>query len=136
MSPAEELQRVVFATLKADATLLAMVDGVYDRVPAPGFGKLQAYVSFGPHQVIPDDADCIVGGDHTLQIDVWSRQVGAVSAKAICGRIKTLLHDQDLPFSVNALADLQVTNVQTFADSDATTTHGVVTVTAAIEEAA
>jgi hypothetical protein len=135
MSPAEELQRVVFAALTANATLMGLVDGIYDRVPTPGFAARQAYISFGPHQVVADDADCITGGEHTLQIDVWSRAVGAMSAKAICGRVKTLLHEQDLPFSEHALAELLVASSQTFADPDGVTTHGVVLVEAAIEEA-
>lgn len=137
MSPAEELQRAVFAALKADAALQGLVDGIFDRVPdGGGFGRHEAYVSFGPHDVVEDDADCILGDAHTLQLDVWSRAVGATAAKAICGRVKLLLHEQDLPFTVNALVELRVASTRTLADPDGLTTHGIVVLAAEIETAA
>jgi hypothetical protein len=135
MSPAEELQRLVFATLTADSGLGALIDGVYDRVPDAPFGPKQAYVSFGPTDEVPDDADCIVTSAHTLQIDVWTRGVGAVGCKGICRVVKKLLHDRDdLELTEHALALLWVGSVQVFLDADGLTHHGVVVLTAEIEE--
>jgi hypothetical protein len=137
MSPMEELQKLVFDLLKADAATMALVNGVYDRVPAGAFATpKEAYISFGPHDVTEDDAECIVGGEHTFQIDCWSRKVGAVNCKAIVGAVKARLHGAIAELATNALVEMRVIQHRTFDDPDGLTTHGIVMVTALIDEPA
>ena len=132
MSSEAEFQKFIFSVLTSDAELAAIIgDRVYDDVPE---GAQFPYVSFGPHDVNEDDAGCIVAGEHSLQLDVWSREVGSVQAKQIVSKIKSILHDNDGEMTVNALASVRVTNRRVFRDPDGNTTHGVLNITALIEE--
>jgi hypothetical protein len=67
-------------------------------------------------------------------VDVWSKAVGQVEAKNIVDLIYRTLHEAELVLSVNALAEIRVDFRRVFTDSDGLTTHGVVSVTASIEE--
>ncbi len=131
-APAIDLQRAVFQALTRAPVLRASINGrVYDRVSeTPEF----PYVSFGATQSIPFSADCITGGDHFLQIDVWSRAVGSVECKDICHTIKQILDNSAFDLSEHALADLRVESVRIMRDPDGLTTHGIISVEAFIEE--
>jgi hypothetical protein len=132
-APGHELQVLLLSTLKADATLMALVNGVYDTPPDKPWGDRLAYISFGPSDVLTDDADCVDGEEHNIQIDVWSRAVGAVECKKICAAVKATLHGQELELSDNALCEIRVNGYRTLRDPDGLTTHGVVDVVAFIE---
>ncbi|MEY9198675.1 hypothetical protein ABIA16_003791 [Sinorhizobium fredii] len=134
MSASAELQKLIFDTLKADIAVMAIAGGVYDNVPASPYGAKTAYISFGPTDVVDDGADCIAGGEHTFQIDCWSKAVGQVECKRLVDAIKDALHERDLQLTENALAEIRVDFRRVFKDPDGLTTHGVVTVTAFIEE--
>lgn len=136
-SAALDLQDLILVTLKADATLMALINGVWDKVPTNSFdAPKESYISFGPHDYVEDDAECIVGGEHTFQLDVWSRKVGFPACKQICDRAKALLHEADLTLSTsNALVEIRVPSMRILRDPDGTTSHGIITVTALIEEA-
>lgn len=129
-----ELQKLLFATLSGNAGIMAVTGGVYDRVPADPYKTKTAYVSFGPSDVVEDGADCISSGEHTIQLDVWSKAVGQVEAKRLVFLIYKALHEQELQLTENALAEIRVDFRRVFADPDGLTSHGVVTVTARIEE--
>lgn len=132
MSAETEFQTYIYALLTGDADLTAIVGSrVYDNVPE---GAEFPYISFGPHDVIEDDADCITAGEHNLQLDVWSRTVGSLQTKEIVSKIKSILHDHDGEMLVNALASLRVENRRIFRDPDGKTTHGILNITALIEE--
>ena len=134
-SPQVELQDLIHDALESDAAVMALVDGVWDKVPANQWGgPRNAYISFGPSDVIADDAECIVGGTHTFQVDCWSRAVGSVACKRIVDAVKNALHEKDLELADNALVEISVGFRQVFRDPDGLTTHGVVAVTAMIEE--
>ena len=135
MSPGEELQRLIVSTLKADAALMALVNGVYDTVPADAWGTKLAYVSLGTTDVLDVGTDCVDGEEHNLQIDVWSRAVGAVECKKICAAVKAALHEQPLELTDNAIDEVFVEGYRTFMDPDGLTTHGVVNVRVTIEVA-
>lgn len=132
--PQAELQKLLFTTLTGTAGIMALAGGVYDRVPADPYKTKTAYVSFGPSDVVDDSADCIISGEHTFQLDVWSKAVGQVEAKRLVDLIYGALHEQSLELTENALAEIRVDFRRVFVDPDGLTTHGVVTVTALIEE--
>ncbi|MDK1489377.1 DUF3168 domain-containing protein [Sinorhizobium sp. 7-81] len=134
MSASAELQKLLFDTLKADAAVMALAAGVYDRVPADPFGDKTAYVSFGPADVVDDSAECVIAGEHTIQLDAWSKAVGQVECKRLVDLIYKALHEQSLELAENALAEIRVDFRRVFLDPDPLITHGVVTITARIEE--
>lgn len=129
-----ELQKLLFTTLTGNSGIMAIAGGVYDRVPADQYKGKTAYISFGPSDVVEDGADCIASGEHTFQLDVWSKAVGQVEAKRLVFLIYKALHEQSLALTENALAEIRIDFRRVFADPDGLTSHGVVTVTAFIEE--
>jgi Protein of unknown function (DUF3168) len=135
--PQAALQKLVFDLLTASTNVTALADGIYDLPPPNPFnGPHQAYVSFGPVDVIVDDAECIVAGIHTLQLDCWSRQHTSVHCKRLTDAVYAALHEvtASLP-DPNALVEMRVTLRQIMRDPDGLTTHGVLQLEADIEEA-
>lgn len=117
---------------------MALINNVYDHVPddAVSFADpKQAYVSFGPLDIVDDYAQCIDGETHTVQIDVWSRQVGFINAKNIVDRIKRVLARAHLSLTSNALLETNITLARIFRDPDGVTSHGVLTVELMVEVA-
>ena len=135
MTPAEELQTLVYATLTEDATLTALINGVYDRAPDDRFKQpKEAYVRIGPSDDVEDDSECIASTEHTMQIDVWSRKVGFPNCKKIAGRVKALLHNTPLTLTTNALVFIRVPSISYRMDPDGLTARALMTVTAMTEE--
>ena len=134
MTPEEELQKLIYDRLTAYASLTALVSTrIYDIPPQ---NTAFPYVSFGPSSQIEDDAECIIGSEHTFQIDVWSRyQGGYLECKQITGQIKKALHLFAGSMTDNALVELRVESVRHMRDPDGMTSHGVVILQAIIEEA-
>jgi hypothetical protein len=132
--PQAELQKLLYDTLRLNAPIMALAGGVYDRVPADPWKGKTAYVSFGPSDVSDDGADCIVSGQHSFQLDVWSKAVGQVEAKRLNDLAYKALHEQELALTDNALAEIRVDFRRVFPDRDPLITHGVLSVTASIEE--
>lgn len=129
MSASAELQRVIFERLRDNATL---VDGrVYDRPPA---SPTYPYISFGSTDFTPDDTDCAGGGSHTMQIDIWSQAVGRVEAKRITDEVRGILHGGQIAMNGYALVEMQVVMTRVLSDPDGRTSHGVVHVSALVEE--
>lgn len=130
IDPSLILQRAIVTALKADATCKALVDvRIYDDVPpsAPF-----PYVSIGPGQSIPNDADCIIGFDVFQQIDVWSREIGYDECKTIAEAVRAALHN--IEFSQDGVTfeiQHQFTNYN--PDPDGTTRHGVLSFRAQID---
>lgn len=135
IDPDLELQGAIIATLKADATVAALVgDRVFDTVtPEAAF----PYITYGPTTVLEDDADCITGHEVGIQIHSWSREVGTPEAKRINDAIHAALHNNDaVTLAQNALVYLQHRTSQTFRDPDGITNHGVLQFEAFIERRA
>ncbi|BCH32637.1 hypothetical protein MesoLjLc_45670 [Mesorhizobium sp. L-8-10] len=140
MSVAVALQKAVFDALRADPAVSGLIAGrVYDRVPADSQGNVTAtfpYVSFGPYDFVSDDAECIDAGEHTLQVDVWSRAVGRVEAKQVTDAVRLALHSHEADLGVYALVEMRVDFTQVIGDPDGLTSHGIVRIVAMIEEPA
>ena len=131
MLVSEELQRLLFTTLKADPGVSGITACVYDSVPAsPTF----PYVSFGPQSSADDGADCVNGQEITIQLDCWSRSVGFLECKNLVDAVRKALHEQELVLTDNALAEMRVQLTRVFRDPDGLTSHGVVQVTAVVQE--
>lgn len=125
VSPEFEIQGFIVNHLKADAAVMALVNGVYDVPPTDPWGTKKAYITLGATDTMPDDADCITGLTHTVQIDVWSRSVGMPACKAICTAVKRSLHQTAADLTENALVEVSMTMERTFRDPDGMTNHGV-----------
>lgn len=131
---ANALQVLVYQTLLANPAVSAIVAArVYDRPPA---GAAAPYISFGPSDQVEDDADCLTGHVAALQIDCWSEaQDGMRECKALVTAVKKALHNLSGDLTTGALVSARVTLVRVMPDPDGITTHGVITLEAAVEEA-
>jgi hypothetical protein len=134
MSPQAELQKALFGRLSATPSVMALIDGVHDRVDASAFRGKQAYISFGSSDVVDDDAECIIAGEHTLQLDVWCRRVGLVECKKIVDEVKSTLHEADIELATLGLVEVRCVLRRVFTDPDGLTGHGVLQFSATIEE--
>ncbi|WP_347311368.1 DUF3168 domain-containing protein [Defluviimonas sp. SAOS-178_SWC] len=133
MSESNALQAMIVARLKADAGVSAIIgQKVYDRPPAT---VAAPYVSIGPSDYVPDDAECVDGRVETMQIDCWSEaQDGKREAKAIADAAKKALHRYAGSIDPGALVSIEVVQVRVLDDPDGITTHGIVIVEAIVEE--
>lgn len=135
MSPDLELQGLMVTTLQADPAVVALVgDRVYDRVENFNTDVQFPYVNFAASSEVENDAECIMGSDIFIQIDVWSRYSGGYKeCKQIADAVRNALHDRDLQLTVNALTLLRCDRIRVFRDPDGLTSHGVVEFQALVE---
>jgi len=133
MSASNELQALIYNRLTTNAGVTAIVGTrVYDN---PIGKDVFPYISFGPSDVVEDDADCVTGRIETVQIDCWSRyQGGFREVKDLADAVKKALHRYAGALTVNALVEMTVESIRYFRDPDGQTSHGVVTVQAIVEE--
>lgn len=134
MSPAAELWELIVDTLKADPNVTALVDGIYDKVPAKPFKGKGAYISRGPFNATDSSADCINGQSITVQIDVWTQLPNRWECDNIVSAVRKSLHEQDLELTENALVDIRVDLTRVIDDPNPLLTHGILQVTAEVEE--
>ncbi|WP_411036156.1 DUF3168 domain-containing protein [Shinella sp. BYT-45] len=133
MSVSVSFQDLVLARLLASAEVTSIVgdrivDGNDDDLAYPN-------ITFGPSDFTPEDADCIRGREETLQLDCWTRDAGKKwPCRRLVDAVKGALHDAEGELAAGALVLMRVDLVRVFPDPDGITTHGVVQVTAVIEE--
>lgn len=132
-SPSLELQGAIVARLKAWAGLSADINGrVYDAVPSEekrvaATGAGWPYITVGEGDETGDDADCIDGFEISLDIDVWSRELGFVQAKRISDEVRKSIKSADLTMPTNALVDFRHRQTRFLRDPDGLTSHAVMT---------
>lgn len=132
--PSLELQRVIVATLKADAEVNALIAGrVYDRVPAP---VTFPYVVVGDDQVSQAHAECLDGSTEVFpNLHAWSRAVGKVEAKNIAGAVVRALNGAALTLANGyRLVLIEHDNTQHLGDPDGITSHSVIVFHAFVDE--
>lgn len=131
-SPTLEIQSKMVTRMKNFASLTALIGSrVYDNVPQ---SAVFPYVSFGPKQSLPDDADCITGFEIFLQIDAWSRGVGFPEVERVAEEVRSAFHEYELPLVDNALVSLTHRQTRLLRDPDGLTNHAAVEFTALVEQ--
>jgi predicted XRE-type DNA-binding protein len=95
----ENLQRAIYDKLTGDATLMALIDGVYADVQQPldaGSDVPFPYVTIGSDNLSSWDSKTFFGTEALCQIDVWSRANNFLEAKTVGSAIVNALHQQPL----------------------------------------
>lgn len=89
-SPILTLRAAIRSLLVADPTLLSLLGGaqIYDETPAT---VLAPYVTFGEANAQDWSSGTEHGHEHTLLINIWSRQGGDAESLAIANQIAGLL---------------------------------------------
>lgn len=127
-SPTLELQGAIVSTLKG----AAIAGGrVYDSIPSHAAFP---YVSLGPSDELPDDAECITGFDISMQIDCWSRKPGFPEVRGLAEAVRVTLHRAELPITDNALVLFQHRQTRFLRDPDGLTSHAALTFMAIVEQ--
>jgi len=134
MTSSEELQRLIKATLEADANVMELAFRVYDHVSSTSpYGSKNSYIAFGPMDTVEDDAGCISGVETTIQLDIWTRKAAAIECRRLTDLVRRALHGKDLTLTENALVSIRVPLTRVFPDPSQDH-HGVVQVTCLVEE--
>ncbi|TIX89191.1 DUF3168 domain-containing protein [Rhizobium sp. P44RR-XXIV] len=128
MASAEfELQGAIEMRLKADATLMSLVNGVYDQPPSKAWATpKEGYVTIGEAQTLREDATCVDGSEIYLTMHAWSRKVGFPAVKQMADAIVNSLHLAPLALPTNRLISLMHRQTRTFRDPDGFTSHAVI----------
>lgn len=105
-NPANAIQAVIVARLRADATLaplLAPAKGVTPAVPAvvdqPAEGQSKPYVRVGDHLSIPDNDHTSYGREVTENLHVWTQTRSSKPGQDIADAITASLDHQVAAFS-------------------------------------
>lgn len=137
MSPSRELWAAIVAKLNATAAVMALVDRVYDKADEQQWdGDKQAVITKGPVYGSDESADCVDGQEVTIQIDVWTRGTRRSLCDDVVHAVRRALNGADISLSEFALASISVVLWRVMDDPDPLTQHGVIQVTALIEEPA
>lgn len=132
-----ELQIAIIGRLTTYSPLIALIeDRVFDRVERDASGDVTAkfpFVSFGPEQEIPEDADCVDASEIYLQIDAWSRDPGYREVRRVAKAVKDALDAANLPLADNALVYFEYDGRRILRDPDGLTSHAVLTFRAGVE---
>ncbi|MEM1149327.1 MAG: DUF3168 domain-containing protein [Pseudomonadota bacterium] len=126
-------QKAVFERLLLNADVARLVGNrIYDGAPAdPEF----PYITFGPVDLLEDDAEDIPGALETLQIDIWSRAGGRTrEALDIAFAVRAAIRQFQAPLPSGALAQLEIALGRVFPDEDGRTIHGVIVCEMKLEE--
>lgn len=109
--PVIELQSAMIALLRNDTGVRALVeDRTFDRPPQKQNGDVAAtlpYISAGPAIYESENADCIIGGRITIQIDAWSDRPGKTEVGAIAHAVRCAVRGTEIELQVNALVSLE-----------------------------
>lgn len=133
-SPSEDLQKAVYDFLTGDADISAIIGSrVYDGVPKE---VATPFIAFGSSDFVDTGANCLDVIMETLQLDVVCESQSRLrDCKALTWLVMSKLRDATLTLATHALADLQVSVSVVRADPDGITAHGILQVSASIEEA-
>ena len=108
---AAALQAAVYARLRADAALTALVgSAVFDAVP-PGT-TTGTYVSLGPEDVLDASDKTGDGATHDFVISVITDEAGFATAKAVAAAVSDALVDAALGLSRGSLVGLWFVRAQ------------------------
>jgi len=125
-------QRAIKTALSGNAEVVKLIDErVFDDIPDASLATFP-YVTFGPAQETPEDADCFTTFECFQQIDIWSREPGFVQCKTISGAIIAALHNLDASQDGSDFTILLRFN-NTARDPDGSTSHGVLSFSALID---
>lgn len=122
------LQRAVYSALVNDAAVSGLVQSVYADHPQPDEPEDDSvfpYITIGNDVATTWDSHTFDGGNHLVQIDVWSRSNNFLETKDVADAIRDLLHHQPLTI---AAADhvLTINENNTFTrDPDGHTKRGM-----------
>lgn len=123
-NPGWDLQKAVFETLAADATLASLLGGasIYDHVPQDAAFP---FVVLDQTRIADWSTGTEPGAEHQLTLHVWSCYRGKAESYAIADTIREALDEAALPLAENRLVNLRHQFSDLRRDADGETWHAV-----------
>lgn len=137
-----QIQGMIFAALSTNTALDSLLarartitgatlttPAIYDNVPQGVYADDSAF----PYVVIGNDTenewntDNSTGSDASVEIHVWSRQMGRSEAKTVQAAIFNALNRQDLVITGRNVVNVEQQTALSMVDPDGKTRHGVQT---------
>lgn len=115
------LQQALYERLTSNAPLMAMVSGVFDRVPDD---TSFPYITLGDMAISDASALGTVGTDQRVDLHVWSREGGRKQAAAIMDSVYGLLHNANFSVTGQALVNARFSSSTIQLENDGWTYHG------------
>lgn len=115
------LQKAVYQRLSGDSALMALVQGVYDRVVQ---GSAFPYVSLSGWEAVDWSSMTTDGVACQFTLHVWSREGGHKQAVKIMERLYVLLHDSSPVLEAGALISIRYVSSNVGLEDDGSTYCG------------
>lgn len=134
-APAAELQKAVFAALRGNAALVALLGGpkIHDQAPA---NIDFPYLTFGRTSVYDWSTDTESGTEQLFSVHVWSKSQGKREALAIMEVVRGLLDDATLNLGTQHLVSMRLEFSETRFDDRLSVQHGLLRFRAVTEPVA
>jgi hypothetical protein len=123
-APAAELQKAVFAALRGNAPLVALLGGpkIHDQAPA---NVVFPYLTFGRTSVYDWSTDTESGTEQLFSVHVWSKSQGKREALEIMEVVRTLLDDATLNLGTQHLVSMRLEFSEARFDDRLSLHHGL-----------
>jgi hypothetical protein len=109
------VQDAVIALLRADAELMALIQGVFDWVKEK---QPYPYVVIGESVETPDNTHDSHGSQTLLVLHVWSQYRGYSQARTIASRLRALLEHRPLTITGHRHVATYFVSAQTLTDPE------------------
>ena len=126
------LQQTIFIPLNGDATLGALITGVYNHVPAD---TPLPYIVLG--KTTYQDYSTVTTNQFETHftLHIFSREAGNKEGQEIMERVHTLLHDTNPAMTGYTLVNLRFVSSDIQLEDDGVTYHATMRLRAVVEEA-
>jgi hypothetical protein len=135
MEASLELQKAIRSRLVAASAVTALVPAtnIVDRNGTPAVFPC---VLLGEGQTVPGGDIARTRHDAFLDLHIWAKETGLVTAKQIAGAIRAALADSVWSIPGIHVADLHVTSSRFLRDPNGLHSHGVLSLSANLVEVA
>ena len=124
-SALEPLQEAVYSKISGDATIMALITGVYDHVEQVEESNYP-YVTIDDPTSTPWRTHSRAGEELTITLHAWSQYNGKKEINDIITNLNRLFGDTDLTVSGYDVAKSWYDYAQVFRELDGLTFHGLV----------
>lgn len=123
-SPTWEMQKAIYATLKADSALVALLGGerIYDEVPR---GAAFPYVTFGPSTTRDWSTGTETGAEHLITLRAWSKAGGEKEVHLLLDALRAALHETSLAITDHRLVSMRHETSDALRGADGETYQGI-----------
>jgi len=123
-SPAWELQKAIYATLKADSVFDGLLGGerIYDEVPR---GAAFPYVTFGPSTTRDWSTGTETGAEHLITLRAWSKAGGEREVHLMLDALRAALHEASLSVKGHRLVSIRHETSDALRGADGETYQGI-----------